>query len=588
MVELSGPLAARDLRPARVQIGHAAVLGGLLAGGLTLALYGATGARGVAWQDPGFHQYRIITGQLENPAGLALSHPLHYWLGRAAITVPLGDPVFKLNLLSSLCGAIGVGVLTGLLIRLTRNPLAGAVGAVTLALSHSYWQMSALAETYPLAAALMIIEWALLLRYVRTRRPIWLVAVFAVNGLHVADHLLGLLTLATYGVLLLERIARRRIELKWLPIAILAWIITALPYEMLVISHYLRTHDLPGTLQTALFGGGERNRSWAREVLNVSLSAGQLKLVLLTFGYCLPSAAGLLALVGILRPMRGRRRILRRVLIAQTVIIFFFVGRYAIKDLYTFFVPVCTLTALWCGWGVHGLWRRWRGGRQRRWLMAALAVNALLPLMVYSVFPRVAQHRGWMRDRMRDIPYRDEYASFFQPWRCTDHSAAEMARDILARAGPGGWVLADSTTAPAVAVTYLVHGGPPGMRVYWDRMCLTKPERPNLTDDELRAHLESRGAVLAVPSPDVRAIVREPLRIEDEGPFWRITLGVTDATLSRPTRPWHPAGAGTRSAGPPSPALFDRLQAGPTRPRWTRRSSATVRERTVNEATSPW
>ena len=338
--------AAHDLRVSAHTRRGSPCRVGLIAGGIALALYALTCARGVEWQDPGIHQYRIVTAQLEHPLGLALSHPLHYWVGRAALLLPGLDPVFKLNLMSALFGAVGVGALAGLVTGLTHNRLAGGLAAATLALAHSYWQMSALTETYSLAAALMTIEWVLLLRYARTHRPLWLVAVFAVNGLHVADHLLGLLTLATYGVLLVERIVRRRVAPRWLPVAIGAWIVTASPYLLLVVGHFARTGDLAKTLHSALFGGGADSAGWAGEVLNASLSLGQLKLAGLTFGYCFPSAAGLVALVGLLRGTRGRRRLFRLVLLAQTVVVFVFVGRYTIRDLYTYFVPVCVLTAL--------------------------------------------------------------------------------------------------------------------------------------------------------------------------------------------------------------------------------------------------
>lgn len=48
---------------------------GVAAFAAALALYLATCSRGVNWQDSGMHQYRILTGMLENPLGLALSHP---------------------------------------------------------------------------------------------------------------------------------------------------------------------------------------------------------------------------------------------------------------------------------------------------------------------------------------------------------------------------------------------------------------------------------------------------------------------------------------------------------------------------------
>ena len=85
---------------------------------------------------------------------------------------------------------------------------------------------------------------------------------------------------------------------------------------------------------------------------------------------------------GLLRRVRGRRRVFRWVLLGQTVLIFAFVGRYKIPDVYKYFVPICALTALWFGWGVAGLLHRWRSGAGRRCLVLLLTANALLPLAV--------------------------------------------------------------------------------------------------------------------------------------------------------------------------------------------------------------
>nr|HPM24922.1 hypothetical protein [Phycisphaerae bacterium] len=373
--------------------------------------------------------------------------------------------------------------------------------------------------TYTLAAALMTIEWMLLLRYARTRHPGWLIAVFAVNGLHVADHLLGLLTLATYGVLLLGQVIRRRMAARWLAVAALVWLVTAAPYWTLVLASYQQTGDLAGTLRSAFFGGSARTTGWSDSVMNLGLSAAQARIVVLTFGYCFPSAAGVVALVGLWWPANGRRRLFRRVLLAQTVIIGVFVARYTIKDLYTYFVPICMLTAFWFGCGVAWLLRR---VRRQRWVTGLLVLNAGLPLLVYAYFPVIAQQRGWLKGQLRDAPYRDEYRAFFRPWRVNDDSAARFAHQALAELGDGGWLIGDNTTAFPVAITYLVQGGPAAVRVYWFRECLTDPAQPPLTDDELGAHVRGGGRVLLVPSALIERRIPPPLEIDKTQPLWRV------------------------------------------------------------------
>lgn len=497
---------------------------GTLGGVAALVLFSLTAARGVEWQDPGFHQYRIVTGQIEHPCGLALAHPLHYWLGRAVLHVPFGEPLQRLNLMSSVCGAVGVGCLAALLALLTRSAAAALLAALTLMLAHTYWQMSALTETYTLAAALMTIEWLLLYRFMRTGRAGWLAAVFFVNGLHIADHLLGLLTLATYGVLLLVCLARGRVRLVWLPVCGALWMIGASPYLALILEQYQQSHDAVATLRSALFGGGGQLRGWQANVLNARLSGAQLLMVGLTYGYCFPSLALLVALGGILRRTRGRRRAFLWLLTAQTVIVCLFVFRYSIKDVYTYFVPVCVLTALWFGVGVAAWRRALRRAMSRRVLVGLLAIQALLPLAVYIYFPIFAESRGLMKKQMRVLPFRNPYAQFFHPWRMTDDSSERCAAAALAEAGDGGWIIADSTPGPMIAAYAAVHGPPADTHVYWSltRQCLYPLGEPPLNDVAMIRHLRGGGRVIAIESREVEALVPPAARIEKSSPFWRI------------------------------------------------------------------
>src|SRR3972149_4835930 len=72
------------------------------------ALYAATANRGAQWQDSGNHILRVVPHQPINPLGLALSHPLHHWLGRFAVSFNLFQPCFAVTLVSALTAAIAV------------------------------------------------------------------------------------------------------------------------------------------------------------------------------------------------------------------------------------------------------------------------------------------------------------------------------------------------------------------------------------------------------------------------------------------------------------------------------------------------
>lgn len=513
-------MSARAARPGRRASPWAI---GLLCGGAALLLFGLTAGRGLEWQDSGFHQYRILAGMLEHPLGLALSHPLHYYLGRAALLVPFLDPAFRLNLLSSLCGAVCVGCVAALVARRTGSAAAAALCAATLATAHSFWQMSAVTETYTLAAALMSIEWLLLERYLAKRRPAWLAGVFLVNGLHVANHLLGLLTLPGYGLLLLERLARRRIALAWAaPLAAL-WVLGASPYLVLIAEHYREHADLAATATSALFGGGD-SRGWAGAVLNTAPTLRQSLLAAATFGYCFPSAAALVALVGIVRRPRGRRRGLHVVLIIQTSVIFAFVSRYAIRDVYTYYVPVCVITAVWFGFGVRGLRRILRRRMTRRTLHRALVASACLPLVTYLVFPPLAQHFGWLSSQLRALPFRNAHTHILQPWRMLDDSAERFAAAAFAQAGPDAIILADSTPGPMLAAACLLREHPPGIRVHLalSGRCLYPPAGAAVTPGEIASRIAAGATVFAAPSAEALRWGGAGVLVDETTPLWTL------------------------------------------------------------------
>jgi hypothetical protein len=219
------------------------------------------------------------------------------------------------------------------------------------------------------------------------------------------------------------------------------------------------------------------------------------------------------------------------VLLAQTVIIAVFVVRYSIKDLYTFFVPVCALVALWAGLGAARLLRATRALNSRRLLVVALTVNALLPIAVYLVFPAVARERGWLRDRLTDIPYRDEYAAFFQPWRFQDDSPHRLAEAVLAQAAPDGWIITNATTCAPIALTQWLDPAAPDVRVLWYRRDLLDPNQPLLTNAALADHVVQGGRAYVIPEDSIRFMLNPPLILDRTAPFWRVEL---DAAIDVP------------------------------------------------------
>jgi len=274
-------------------------------------------------------QWRVLGNDVEGELGLALSHPLFYLVAIGGKYILWGEPAWRVNVVGAALGALGVASMF-LLVRLwTGRAWAALVSAVTLAVMHTYWRHAALPETYDMYVALLLGELSCLVGYVRTGRRGWVYGLALVNGLAVATHMMGVLSLAVW--LVLGGVGLWRSRLRWRDAAVWVglWLLGALPYLWLIGSALAEGQSLGAVLHSAAFG-----QSWAGAVLNRSVSLGLLRENVLLFGYNFATPNVLLTVVGVawLFGRGGSKRWLGWVLAVMLVLYGGFAGRYTVAD----------------------------------------------------------------------------------------------------------------------------------------------------------------------------------------------------------------------------------------------------------------
>jgi hypothetical protein len=434
-----------------LKAGYIAVL--LIAAGL----YIATCAPGPLWQDSGMYQYRIWHNDIEGNLGLALSHPLYQIIGIGAKHIPLGEFGYRVNMLTAVISAVAVANLF-LLLRLWLGSTFGAViGAATLALSHTFWRHAAIAETYNLYIALLLAELIVLLQYLRTKRIGFLYALGLFNGLAIANHMLASIGFICYLVFCIVLLVRKQIRLKYFGIIIVLWIVGAAPYEYLIIKNIVQTSDLSAALASALFG-----TSWQADVLNTSLSAGLIKenLIFMTYNFPTPNVifffAGLYELKK-LSPGRG----FANVLLALLILFFLFAFRYTVPDRYAFFIPFYCLASILIGVGFHSL----VAVPGRKILCWVVLILALLPIPTYIIAPALAEKVRFNISTRGDVPYRNDYRWFLQPWRTGYRGAEKFADEVFEKLEPNAVVYADNTMVYPLLYMQEVNGKRADIRI---------------------------------------------------------------------------------------------------------------------------
>lgn len=462
------------------------------------SLYTLTANRGAQWQDCGLFILNIVQGELVNPLGLALTHPVHYWLGRLAIWPGVLEPSFAITLVSSLGAAVAVGNVFGGVRALTDRRSAALWAAASLAMAHTFWKLATVAEVYTISAALLAGECWCLILFMRTGRRKHLWAGLLLNGLGIGNHLQATLMLPVWLGVLAWGLAGRRI--RWADMAVggLLWLVGTLPYSGLVAVEMAHSGDWRVTLGSALFGSS--SLGYADSVLNVALSA---RLLAVSGGFTLLSFPNLLlpaALYGLWRwRVLGLPRGLRGALGVGLLVHAGFACRYNVVDQYTFFLPAYVLTAILGGAGAAAV-LRWAPSARRKAIWAAIIMLAATPA-VYAAAPSIARWLGVLEGVARHKPYRDDYVYLLTPWSVVERSADRMGREAVALAGPEGTILVEDPMGRP-AVRYHAH------RSGWtDLLVLAVPAgQPEWIADLSRQMATDGRRVVLVPAD----VTREP------------------------------------------------------------------------------
>jgi hypothetical protein len=403
-----------------------------------LVLYVVSCAPGVLWQDSGMIQYRVWHNDIEGRLGLALAHPLFYVLAIGTKYVPVGEFAQKANLLSAFFGAAAVANLF-LLVRLwTGQDLPAVISVVTFAVSHTFWQHASVAETYSLYIALFLIELIMMLQYVKTGRLVYLYAAGFSNGLAISNHMLASIPLLCYAVFCIVLLSKGSIKLKHLGVVVLLWVIGAGLYEYLIIRSIIKTGDFMEVLASAAFGNAYRG-----DVLNANLTLRMLKENFLYILLNFPTPNVVLFFIGCFMLFKVSPSRAFGIFPAVIGLLFFvFAFRYTIVDRYAFFMPFYCVVSIITGLGAHLLQKR-----ARKVILYAVCAFTLLPVPVYAAAPALAHKMQVSIGTKRQIPYRDEYKYFLQPW-LTDYRGAErFANQALDEVEENAIIWADSTTA---------------------------------------------------------------------------------------------------------------------------------------------
>jgi len=508
-------------RPADVAFArHAPWLVGLLA----FLLYLATACPTVYFGDSGELIAAADSLGVAHPPG----YPLYTLLGRIALLVPVGEPAWRMNVMSAVFCALACAIVARLVQRWTGSTVAAVGAGLGLALAYDIWAVATVAEVYTLHLFLIASLFLLADRMhdatdgPSLRRSLLLAGVVLGVGLsHRPTILLALPAVAVLAIGL--RRSRREVAsaglATWVVAALIAVIIPAAAYGSLLIRaaaepavNWGRTDDLGALV------GHVTTRSYRFYVLG---AAGWLRpegwvrigrMLWTGFGYVgLPLAV--LGMVGAWLSGRaqGRRRPAMAVALLGGAWLLFGLS-YGTEDVEVLFLPTFLATALAAGLGLAAI--RAVGDGTRAAGVASVAVAAAL------VASPLAVHLG--AANLRAVT-----------------AGADYGRDMLATVPDGGVLFVEGDDAFLLAYLQQVLGERTDLTIYDRNGLMFRDElaeggsAPVAGEDSLlfRVRREKEFAMNELRSASPRSVMfmswpgyalPPALRFEPQGLFYRV------------------------------------------------------------------
>lgn len=401
------------------------------------ALYLGTMAPGVAWGDSGDAQVRVALGQLYDRTDLSRSHVPYYVLATAMSRLGI-ESARAANLVSAVAGALIIGNVAWILTMLVRRRAAVACGVFLLMFSHALWHLATVAEVMTLSVMLLSLELGLIVKFVRSRRPAWLVSALLVNGLGLATHNMSLLIWPAYVVLLVV-CARtgRSVSRRALAAGAVAMLIGASPL-IYVFVHGRADHGSAYETLHAMLSG-----RYTSHVFNSALSVRAVMRMAGYSGYSFPSPVALLSIPGLWVFWRWRERGLRWFFVIALAGYFGFAIRYSVPDQHTFMLHGYLFGVILAAIGVDHLCAQ----RPSSIVSGLLVALSLLGPVVYASVPELLRQRfpDAAPIPKREVRYRDNFDWFLKPWHGSYEGPERFAREVFEDLPENALLVIDST-----------------------------------------------------------------------------------------------------------------------------------------------
>lgn len=406
------------------------IITGLICATLAMVLYVLSIAPTFSWGDSADLAMRLVSDIDQTFVGSNRDYVLWRLVGQAAAWLPLQDAGLRANLFTAFWGAVTVGAVAAFVQVTSRSTVAAFAAAGSLAVSHSFWLLSVIAEVYTFNAALVFLSFSCIACWWHTDRPVFLLMTSFFSGLSLAHHATGLVLLSSLVPLVVMR--ARSINLSVLAFCCVVFALTSAIYWIGVFPRLASDMGLVKALRLKMTQNPFYEPSVPREAAKF--------VAYLTFNFI--GIALILGLIGLVRVSKRMIYVMLPPLFWAAAFIYAGLTHWA-PDKFNVYVLVYPTFAILVGLGAA--WVVERFALQIVGAGAILGLLLLMPPISYATAVLASRSLDIDLVGARTVPLRNNAAYFLWPPKTGDYGPRIFAESALLHLPLDAILIADYT-----------------------------------------------------------------------------------------------------------------------------------------------
>jgi hypothetical protein len=379
-------------------------------------------------------------------------HPLHTLLGQLFNSLPIGHCAYRLNLMSAFFGALTIGLLYLVLMRWTRLCIAALGGALALTVSHVFWLLSVITESYTLFTFLLaMMLWLMTLWDEKKENYLLYLAAFTF-GISLSNNLLMPFFLPGFVYFYFSAQNRPHLtKYNWLFILLSSGLGASILIGLGLKSLLMGGQDLFDLVAMGPF------KRYYRSPAKILFETIRYPLYLMYQFPIIGFAVGLFGAWSQIESHSERRKLCFLLILLLANIVF--ASGYMRQKQFFLMIGSFVVFSIWIGIGISALssWAHRRGPKYKAIGYFTVLSITLVPVIFYFCMPTIVKKYNLDLVKARSLSYRDNTRFFLVPAKHNEYGAERFGKEVFLIAAPKSIIIADFTPIAVLRYYQKVH-----------------------------------------------------------------------------------------------------------------------------------